>query len=314
MGRYNLKKKLLKKIKNLLEDQSGDSAFDWSYDRDTPQDRVLNVSKTIRGVDRKPAIILHGIMRRSGTNYIGELIGRHPNIYSYPGQVWEVPLLSTSPHLIEAQKTFINCYKRNRNKFRQTDFLPLFGSSFIAYLHSFVPEHQRMLIKVPNVDQIWNFANLFPDEKLVILERDGRDIVASTMKTWPHYDFNQVCIQWQKNQELILKLKSKSGTASIYFAKFEDAVFNPKTFVKDLFEKLGVDGTSYPYDQIDQIPLKGSSEIKVDGKVTWEDVKKPKSFNPMGRWRSWSDRQKATFKKYSGPTLIRSGYSNDMNW
>jgi hypothetical protein len=314
MGRYNLKKRLFKKIKNLLEDQNKDSLFDWPIDMEAPQDRVLNVSKTIRGIDRKPVIILPGVMRRSGTNYIGELIGRHPNIYSYPGQVWEVPLLTTSPHLIEAQKTFISCYKRNRNKFRQTDFLSLFGSSFIAYLHSFVPEHQQMLIKVPNVDQIWNFTNLFPYEKLVILQRDGRDIVASTMKTWPHYDFNKACIRWQQNQELIQKLKRKSDTSHIYFAKFEDAVFDPKTFVKDLFEKLGLDESSYPYDLIDQIPVKGSSEIRVDGKVTWKGVKRPKSFNPTGRWHSWSERQKATFKKYSGETLIRSGYSNDMNW
>ena len=281
--RFNLKKRLLKKIKNVLEDNNKDSAFEWSCDRDSPQNRVLKVSKTIRGIDREPAIVLHGIMRRSGTNFIGELIGRHPHICRYPGQVYEVPLLTTSPHIIKAQETFVNRYKRNRNRFRQTDFLPLFGSSFIAYLHSFIPKHQQMLIKVPNVDQIWNFTYLFPYEKLFILQRDGRDIVASTIKTWPHYDFNKACIQWKKNQDLILKFKSEADTSSIYFAKFEDAVLNSKTFVKDLLENLDVDEKSYPFDQIEQVPLIGSSEVRVDGKVTWKDVKKNQILQSRGQ-------------------------------
>ena len=309
-----IKQKVLNKITYLLEDQDTDDPFDWRDDLDPPRHHVVKISEKIRGINRPPASLLHGVMRRSGTNFIGQLLGLHPNICSYPGKVWEVPLLSTSPHLIDAQETFLNGYQRNREHFNQTDFLPLFGSAFIAYMHSYVPKEQQMLIKVPGVEQIWNFANLFPNERLIILQRDGRDLVASTMKSWPGYEFVDICKKWKKSQELVLKLKQHPESAAYSFIRYEDAVSTPETFVKQLLASLKVDDGSYPYDQINQLPVKGSSEIRVNGKMTWKDVKKPKSFNPVGRWRSWTDQQKSTFKKICGETLIRSGYADNADW
>ncbi|MGD9209477.1 MAG: sulfotransferase [Desulfobacteraceae bacterium] len=309
-----VKRKVINRLVHLLDDQKDDAAYGWRDDLPPPRNRVLKVSEEIRGADRPSAIILHGVMRRSGTNFIGELLGLHPDFCSYPGKVWEAPLLSASSHLIEAQETFLNGFQRNREHFSQTDFLPLFGSAFIAYLHSYVPQGKRTLIKVPGVEQIWNFSNVFPNEKLIILQRDGRDIVASTINSWPEYDFTEMCMKWKKSQELILKLKEEPKTSACCFVKFEDAVSDSKTFIKRLFSQLEIDDTSYPYDQVDQLPIKGSSQIKVEGKMTWKPVEKPKTFNPIGRWRKWTDQQKTTFKEICGETLIRAEYADNLNW
>jgi hypothetical protein len=52
---------------------------------------ALQVAKTIRGTDRKSAIIIHGIMPRSGTVYTGSLVKLHPDISPYPNEIWEAP-------------------------------------------------------------------------------------------------------------------------------------------------------------------------------------------------------------------------------
>jgi hypothetical protein len=106
------------------------------------------------------------------------------------------------------------------------DFLPLFGSSFIAHLHSFVPKGQRMLIKVPNVQYLSHFFSLFPHENLLVVMRDGRDLVSSTIKTWPQKRFSDVCYEWNCSTKMILGFNDyHSDKSDAYLmAKYEDVV------------------------------------------------------------------------------------------
>lgn len=293
---------------------SHDSRSEWKDDLEAPRKEALAVSHAIRDLRRPPAIMLHGVMRRSGTNFVGDLLGLHPHICRYPGEVWEAPLLSASADLLEAQETFLNGYKPNRERFGQTDFLPLFGSAFLAYLHSHAPPEQRILLKIPGVEQIWHFPHMFPEEKLIILERDGRDLVASTIKSWPKTDFEEICHAWKNSQGLILKFREHPSSSGTCFVKYEDAVGEPKAFVARVFGELGIDDEDYPYESVDDLPVRGSSALRVDGKVTWDEVSKPKSFNPIGRWGEWSMQQKTVFKRIGGEMLIRAGYADDLNW
>lgn len=309
-----LKKALLDTIQAKPAPAAADRQYIWPADSEAPRDKALAASSIIRGDGRPPAIMLHGAMRRSGTNFVGDLLNLHPDLCGYPGDIYEVPLLASGHLLSDAQEVFFKGYQRNRERFGSADFLPLFGAAFIAYLHSFVPKGQQMLVKVPGVEQIWNFKSIFPNERLVILQRDGRDLVASTIKSWPNKSFESVCRRWQKSQDLILKLQSQPEAANICFVNFEDAVADSKTFVKRLFDCLDVNDTRYPYEQVDKLPVKGSSALKVDGKMTWKAMEKPKSFNPIGRWAAWTDQQKRKFKRICGDTLVRSGYSDNLGW
>lgn len=309
-----LKKSVLNIFNRQLPHVTTLQAYTWPDDQETPREKALEVSREIRGSERLPAIMLHGVMRRSGTNFVGDLINLHPDLCGYPGDIFETPFLASGHLLSEAQEVFLNGYQRNREKIGGSDFLPLFGAAFIAYLHSMVPNDKQMLVKVPGVEQIWQFSKVFPYERLVILQRDGRDLVASTMKSWPDNDFETICARWDKSQQLILELQDRPEGERVCFVRFEDAVANPKSFVKDLLGYLGGSEERYPYDLVDKLPVKGSSSIKVDGKMTWKAVEKPKSFNPVGRWAAWTDQQKAIFKRVCGKTLIRSGYSDNLDW
>ncbi len=279
-----------------------------------PNENVLRVCKNIRGENKPASIIIHGVMRRSGTNYVGDLLNLHPDLCGFPNQIWEVPFLKTTGNLLDAQNEFLNGYHRNRERIGEGEFLPLFGASFIAYLYSFVPEDKRMLLKVPSVEYIAYFKNVFPFEKAIVLQRDGRDVVASTIRTWPNMNFQDVCYSWKTAQEEIIKFIHDSNSEQICFCKFEDAVQDAQKFVKSVFQKLKIDDDRFPYDEIGNLPVKGSSELKVGGKVTWKAQERPKNFNPIGRWTNWNNQQKRTFKNICGETLIKAGYAKDMNW
>jgi protein-tyrosine sulfotransferase len=251
-------------------------------------------------------------MKRSGTVYSGELLGLHPCIHPHPKLIWETPFLALTGDIRKLQQDFFLSYQQNIGKIGEADFLPIFGSSFLSYLYSLVPEGQRMLLKVPGVEYLDYFYDVFPNENLLLLTRDGRDLVASTIKTWPQLRFADVCRRWANSARMILRFneahKNKEG---YWLARYEDAVKDPETFVRGACSHFNLDPDIYPFEKINALPVIGSSTTRKQGD-TW--VKKTISFNPIGRWEQWSKLRKMTFKRIAGQALVELGYCENLDW
>jgi protein-tyrosine sulfotransferase len=299
---------------------------------------ALEAAKLIRGfspgpviAERKPAVIIQGIMPRSGTVYAGELMRLHPDLHAYPYQLWEFPALMLTGDVLNLQKRFLLNYKKNIGKLGEQDFLPIFGAAMMGYLHAPTPADKRVLIKMPGVQYLSHFFTMFPYENLLILIRDGRDLIHSTLKTWPRLNFPQVCLRWNRSARVILSttqaLESsshlppesggiKGGTGRYWLGKYEDALNDPVWFVQNACPHLGLNPATYPYDKIDEVRVIGSSKLtKVKGNVDWQQHQaKPKDFNPTAYWQKWSPAQKLIFKAIAGRSLIALGYEDDMSW
>ncbi|MGF1568063.1 MAG: sulfotransferase [Nodosilinea sp.] len=277
---------------------------------------ALKVARRIREAERAPAIMIHGVMQRSGTVFLGELLRLHPDLYAYPNEIWEIPFLKFTNHLLDFENDFLNAYPKNQGKVRAHDFLPLFGSAFIGYLYDYIPEGKRMLLKDPNVNYLAYFFALFPHENLLLLLRDGRDVVNSTIKTWPNSDFVEVCQRWNDSVTAILGFVDREGDRSEQFilAKYEEAVQEPAEFVRTVCLHFNLNPDKFPYEEIENIPLRGSSFKKQEGKVTWEPIAKDGLFQPSGKWNDWPIKLKRIFKAIAGQTLIDSGYVSDFDW
>jgi protein-tyrosine sulfotransferase len=279
-------------------------------------DHAFETARSIRGDGRAPALIIHGVMPRSGTVYVGELLRLHPDLYAYPNEIWELPFLRQTGDLLKVQRNFLLTYEQNKGKIGDHDFLPLFGSSLIAYLHSFLPPERRMLLKVPGVQYLTHFFSMFPGENLLLLVRDGRDVVHSTLKTWPQLRFSMVCRRWRRAAEMVLRFNAihADRQRGYWLARFEDAVRDPEAFVRQACEQLDLEVQRYPFEEIKAIPIHGSSSLRVHGKVVWDHMDRPKDFDPVSHWQSWSPGKKRTFKRIAGQALIDLGYCDDLDW
>jgi protein-tyrosine sulfotransferase len=256
-------------------------------------------------------------MPRSGTVYAGELLKLHPDVWAYPRQLWEFPFLQVSGDLPGLQREFFRVYEQNVGKIGERDFLPLFGAALVGYLHAAVPVQQRILLKVPSVQHLSQFFDVFPHEHLLVLIRDGRDLVESTLRTWPWLQFWQVCVRWNRAARMVLAMHEHLANAKptgYWLARYEDAVNAPQVFVREACRRFGLDEERYPFDQIDGIPVQGSSILAQDGKVTWEPVERTEDFRPLGYWQAWSALRKWLFKALAGQSLLALGYCEDLTW
>jgi len=275
------------------------------------------VARMIRGSQHGAAIMIHGVMARSGTVYVGELLRLHPEVHAYPYQLWEMPLLQLEEDIRRFQRKFFDAYRCNIGKIGEWDFLPIIGESMVAYLNHPVPAGGRVLVKVPSVEYLFDFFDMFPYENLVVLLRDGRDIVHSTLLTWPQLNFFQVCIRWRRSAEVVLSFDqylSEQDHPGYLLARFENAVDDPAGFVREVCQKIGLDEYRYPYDRISEIKVIGSSTLQDREEGLWEHLAKPKEFRPVNHWINWPVWKKIVFKLIAGQTLIRLGYSDDNDW
>lgn len=289
--------------------------FTPASDKIVPSHQALATAAAIRG-KHDPAILIHGIMPRSGTVYVGQLLRLHPDIHAYPNNLWEAPVLQQTARMIGLQEEFLWSYEQNMDKIGHRDFLPLFGASFIAYLHVDSPPDRRLLLKVPSVQYLDYFYKVFPHEHLLVLMRDGRDVVHSTLNTWPSLRFSMVCARWRHAAQmaLVCHQQFQSRPNGYWLGRFEDAMYKPESFVRAACQRFGLDSVRYPYDLAHEIPVHGSSATGQGGKVTWKPIRRPQDFNPIGHWREWSTLRKAVFKLIAGRQLIALGYEHDMNW
>ena len=275
---------------------------------------ALQTVRKMRG-SRPPAIILHGVMQRSGTVFTGELLGLHADLYNYPREVYEFPFLRMTGEIFALHKDFISAYENNRDKILQHDFLALTAAPLLAHLYAAAPIGQRMLLKVPNSEYLPYFYAAFPFENLLILMRDGRDVVTSTLRTWSNLNFTDICRRWNYSARLILQCNKKfSERPSYFYARYEDVSRSPDKFVRAVCCRFGLDEDRYPFEKIYQLPVRGSSTYRPGNEVSWEAMERPKQFQTIGRWNSWSEGQKKAFKKIAGQTLIDLEYCEDLNW
>jgi protein-tyrosine sulfotransferase len=276
--------------------------------------RLANLARTIRGADYPPAILLHGVLPRSGTNYLANAIALHPDVAAFPRQIWEFPLLHVAPGAEALQSEFAAMFPANEALLGKHEFLAYLASGWLAALQAEVGA-RRILMKSPHVQHIGLFPAIFPRDKLVLCLRDGRDVVASTMKTFGRHllrkSFRQIVTEWKLATDAALEFTEGSPKhhPNAVVVRYEDGVRAPQQLMQDLLVRLELDTASFPFDRLDHLPVIGSSTSDAEGASRWQPVTRDASFNPIGRWRDWPRRRMKEFMDIAGDTLVRAGYA-----
>lgn len=283
--------------------------------------RLQAIAEAIRGPDPQPAIFVHGVLPRSGTNFLADALALHPDVHAHPGRLWEFPLLYVAPGAAALQREFLFMFKRNREVVGSYDMLAHLASGWLLALQAEVGP-RRILLKSPHVQNLNLFPHVFPHDILVLCLRDGRDVVQSSFATFGRRrlrskGLGELAREWRYGTEAIMTFEPGGANAhpNAKVVRYEALVQDPEACMRELLAHARLDPDAYDFEALRRLPVRGSSTSASEGEGRWAPLEKPESFQPIGRWRTaWSERRKRRFKAIAGPSLIRAGYATDDNW
>lgn len=282
-------------------------------------DHLATIAHTVRGEDYRPALFVHGVLPRSGTNFLADALALHPHTAQNPGELWEFPLLYVSNGADALQREFQFMFRPNERVMKRHQMLAYLASGWMCDLQSSVGD-RAMLFKSPHVQHLALFSAIFPRDRLLILLRDGRDVLQSSIATFGRRlmdkSFSAMASEWAAATQLALAFEPGGALASenALVVRYEDLVRDGRATMERVLAHSGLDPALYDWQRFENLPLRGSSTSRADTSEKWKQEPRARDFNPLGRWREWPDARKKHFKKMAGETLIAAGYARDLDW
>jgi len=267
-------------------------------------------------------VFILGIMPRSGTHYLMSLLCLHPDC---------VQSIIPEDGLVTMSNILMQYVVRNTLQWQLTGDFPEIeadrllteelGKGLISFLQragsrtNEVLERERangvkyLVTKTPNVKNLKNFFKLFPKEKLLILVRDGRDVVESNHLSFK-YSREKATREWAKAAQDISRMQQKWNKEGREFlvVKYEELYQNTESEMKKILFFLGLEVLKYDFDKALDVQVIGSSVFQRDGEVSWQPLKKTKEFNPLSRSAGWSRLQHERFNWLASNELKLLGY------
>jgi Sulfotransferase family len=257
-------------------------------------------------------IFIQGILPRSGTNFLWDLLLLHPDCSRARDPVNEDLFLEHSDHLVAFADSVRAAWDPNWGSFATDIGQHLYaglGAGLISFLRT--DSNRRLVTKSPSVRHLDRFFAFFAESRLLILVRDGRSVVQSIIDTFG-WDFDRACRSWSEAAQTIrrFQLAETARARRWQLVRYEDLVDDPERELRSIFEFVGLDAKRYDFDAARHLPVRGSSSFgRANGKVHWAVVAKDASFAPKERWRSWSPTQLARFDWLAGQELLELGYA-----
>lgn len=253
-------------------------------------------------------IFILGMLPRSGTNHLWDLLGLHPDVeLSTP--VYEDQLVRFSSHLVHYVDDVTRHWSREWNVPAEAGdgLLGALGEGILGWL-SGESEH-RVVTKMPSVEGAGRFFDLFPRSPLVLLVRDGRSVAESGVNTFG-WSYERAFSRWSTAADVVIDLMADPAHADrVELVRFEDLVERPAEVVRRVCDMAGLDGDAFPYAEIESLPVRGSSTLTADGGgMHWAPVEKAESFAPVERFTSWSPYLHRRFAEVAGPQQSALGY------
>lgn len=251
-------------------------------------------------------IFVRGIMQRSGTNYLQDLLALHPDVEPQI-RIWEDHLFAHSDLLVRYADLTTS---RWHGPVRETDSMrdDLLAALGVGLAHQLAQSITApwFVTKMPNLVGIGNASLLFPDAPIVVVVRDGRAVVESAVRTFK-VPFDREAARWADGARTVLDL-ARSGAGNIIVVRYEDLVADVEATMSAVLHHIGLDVAAYPFTDAERLPVRGSSELAARGGVHWQAVDRA-SITLEGRGTSLSDAQAATFDRLAGTELEELGYA-----
>jgi protein-tyrosine sulfotransferase len=264
---------------------------------------------TRRSTGASPATFILAPTPRSGTNFLWELLRRHPDATITHAPIWEDNVLKQADHLSRFVATLQGSWDPSwgPTDHLRSVLLRTIGDSVLAFLSRDRTKH--LVTKTPSAENLHLLPDLFPSARAIVLVRDGRDVVASGMKTFG-WSLEGGAAFWASSVEEMLDIVDGAKEEAVALVRYEDLATHTRATLHRILDFVRLNPAHYQMHALDEIPVRGSSQYLGDGcsEVNWDPHPRPTHFNAIGRWRHWSVDAVVRFEAIAGPQLLRAGY------
>jgi hypothetical protein len=279
-----------------------------------PEIRELKVSV----VSMEPRMLfIHGVLQRSGTNFLLDLLSLHSDCNV--GGIYEDYLLAGSPLLMRYVWTLTESW--NSTWFNEPaeelrrKLAAAMGKELGLFCRSHSKPGQWFVSKTPSTLNLENCFDLFPSARVILIVRDGRDVVESGIRTfgWRWEDaVRHWCISAQR---MLTFMAARAGSGQLLLVRYEDLFTDTQREMKRILAFLSLNENRFDFQAADSMHVRGSCEFgRHNGAaVDWRPVARSAEFSPVGRHCRWSARQQQRFAWLAGEISARFGYGAAEN-
>jgi hypothetical protein len=262
--------------------------------------------------ERPEVLLLLGIMKRSGTNFLFDVLSQHPRCAPIR-RIWEDKIL-TQAHLLDEYVELVSsawAQHWDPDGAAASELRGYLASACLDWISS-LPKPSDLVgaryvvTKSPTVVNLDRLP-LFERARAIVIVRDGRAVVESSMRSFGD-DFERTARNWAEAARTILRQKGQE--APFLLVRYEELVSDLEATVVNVLDHLGLSRNEYDFEAARNLPVRGSSSFGTheDGKPNWLPTEKDDSFRPLDRFAGWTAEQHRVFNRIAGDELTRLGY------
>ncbi len=267
-----------------------------------------------------PPVFIHGILQRSGTNFLQALLAQHPQFVPL-SPIYENYLLHFSSLLEDYTSSLYSEWERlgfDVTSWHRQLLHKNIGDGLVRALvesrellePQLLPD-ARLLCTTPSVTELDRFFDLWPCSRLIILVRDGRDLAESSARSFDE-PVDSAIDRWVRAADIVVDFDIRHADRrgrDYLIVRYEDLCTRLEPELRRLFSFLSVDADHYDYAAAGNTPVIGSSSFRGGGtELSWDPVAKDQTFNPLERSAHWSEYMLGRFNAQGAKYLEYFGY------
>jgi hypothetical protein len=262
-------------------------------------------------------IFLLGVLPRSGTNYIFRSILSHPEILqtSQPGEDY---LLMSSDTMISfvdqvSAKWSPNWDGLDKN-LQYNKLQNHLTESLIKYLQpalNYKPS-KYIMTKTPQTFGLKNWDTLFPTSKLILVIRDGKDVIESGVRSFK-WNYVGSMKKYAESLDRISTFISNQSPNDFCLLKYEEFKKDPKAQLERVYKYLDLDPQLVDFDKIGDMPIYGSSKNidEKSGEFKWVVSNENKSKSKKLPWHPLMVKR---YQRICSKAITEFGYSKESSF
>lgn len=277
-------------------------------------------------VSKQHPIFVLGILQRSGTNYLNNLLLLHPDVKP-AGLVWEDFFLAHGDLLAEYAESVQRRWPPQwvdevSAELGPKALLQYLGSGLVNFMEAQYRNRlgkgvyaapDRMPVKLvsatPSVRNLHLFFDLFPNATPIIIVRDGRALVESGVRSFG-WDYDEAMRMWANGARRIQEFcENPEHEGRFLLVRYEDLYTCTSEVMGKVLDFLGLDHSRFDFAAAENLGIMGSSELmKSEGRVHWKLTDKSAGFNPLARASEWSPALNSRFAWIAGKNMQELHY------